>query len=185
MRNKLFHASKEQIDTLQHFLQTTDDKYARDRAWALLNLIEGKKRKEVADFFKISLWTVDWWQRRYRHEGIEGLLTKPQKGNKFVLAPTQKEEIKQLLFVSKKTPQELGYEGRFWTTGTIAQFVHDRYGVLYKSAVSYQRLFAFIGFTHHKPVKVNKRRNHQTRKRIIEMVKKNLKTTSEQTALSW
>ncbi|SRR6266404_588928 len=182
---RLARTSAKQVKELRTFLQETKNIHERERARAILKCIEGQQRQLIARVFDIHIKTLDSWISKFNRCGITGIKGQGQSGNHHLLSREEKQKLRQLLFVEKKTPRELGYEGRFWTTETLACFLKDRYGVAYQARTSYQRLFTFIGFTSHKPIKVNKKRNEEARRRFVEMVKKNLSRTKEKTALSW
>lgn len=167
---KLTQTPQSQINKLKTFLKTTKQPNERDRARAILRLIEGKKRKEAADFFDIHVKTLDEWQRAFKRQGLDGLRTEPQIGNNYKLSQTQKEEIKTA--INKNTPEELKLKGRFWTVDLLKKFVQKQCKVIYKSEVSYHNLFKFCGFSYHKPDKINKRQNPHMRKRFEDTLKK-------------
>jgi transposase len=89
--------------------------------------------------------TVDEWIRKFKKQGVEGLKTKPQKGNNRLLSIKQKQEIKKI--INTKTPQEVGLTGRFWNVILLKRYVKQKYGIVYRSLVSYRNLFAYCGFT--------------------------------------
>lgn len=180
---KLTKTLQSQIDKLKTFLKTTKQPNERDRARAILKLIEGKKRKDVADFFDIHIKTLDEWQQAFKKQGLNGLRTEPQIGNNYKLSQTQKEEVKAM--INKNTPTELKLKGQFWTVDLLKKFVKKQYKVIYKSEVSYHHLFKFCGFSYHKPDKVNKRQNPHMRKRFEDVLKKSSNGATEKIVWSW
>ncbi len=182
---RLHSVIPEQVEGLKKLLKGTRNPHEYERGQAILKRIEGYSRETIAEFFDIHLKTLDRWTTAFNRNGVNGIRIKQQRGNHHLLSKRQKEELKQLLLIERKKPEDIGYKGRFWDREKLAQLVRDRYRVIYKSATSYQRLFVFIGFTNHKPIKVNKRRSEAARKRFIEIVKKNLNCTQEQNVWSW
>jgi len=75
--------------------QKQKDSHEKDRARAIIKLIEGRKRSDVSDFFDVNIKTVDEWIKKFKKQGVDGLKTKPQKGNNRLLSVTQKQEIKK------------------------------------------------------------------------------------------
>lgn len=171
------------INKLKAFLKATKYPDERDSARAILKLIEGRKRQDVADFYDIHIKTLDEWQRAFKRQGIEGLMREPQIGNNYKLSYAQKEEIKTA--INNNTPDELQQKGRFWKVSLLKQYVKKRYNVVYKSEVSYQDLFTFCGFSYHKPDKVNKRQNPHMRKQFEDTLKKSSNGTVEKIAWYW
>ena len=74
--------------------------------------------------------------------------------------------------LTHNSPEEVGLDGRFWTTEQLARLVKKEYGVTYRSEVSYYHLFAFCGFTYHKPDKVNKRQSVASKEEFEQRLKK-------------
>lgn len=171
------------IKKLQKFLHKTKDPNERDRARAILKLREGRRRADVASIFDVNIATIDVWNRQFKRQGIKGLQTKPQKGNNRTLTIKQKQEIKKT--ITDKRPDQVGLSARFWNVSTLKIYIKQKYDIVYQSPVSYTRLFAYCGFTYHKPNKVNKKQSPHMRKRFEETLKKNLDGTEEKIAWYW
>lgn len=166
----------EQEQALKQFLKKSQSAKEKERAKILLALQRGKKRKDIAEIFDIHPATISTWKKQFRQEGITGISTRPYPGNHYKLTRTQKEEIKQL--ITSQTPKELGYtDKRFWTTKTLRILLKERFGVVYGSPYTYQRLFAYCGFTCHQPGKHNRNQN----KHLVEKFKVKVKKRSGNT----
>ena len=180
---KLAQTPPERIAEVKEFLKKTKDIHEKDRARAIVKLIEGKTRRVVADFLEVNIATVDDWQRKFRRYGIDGLRTKPQKGNRQLLTRKQKNEVKQT--ITDKRPEELGLTGKFWNIPLLRRYVTDTYHVIYRSFTSYRRLFSYCGFTFHKPVKVNRKQKTGARRRFEVALKKRSDGTREKAVWYW
>lgn len=180
---KLAQTPPVRIAEVKAFLKKTKDIHEKDRARAIVKLIEGKRRKEVADFLEVNIATVDEWSRKFRRYGIAGLKTKPQKGNRRLLTREEKGEIKRT--ISKKKPEDVGLTGKFWNVPLLKRYVSNTYQVTYRSLTSYRRLFSYCGFTFHKPVKVNRKQKHGVRKRFEVTLKKRSDGTREKAVWYW
>lgn len=180
---QMIHTPQFKVNELKQFLKATKRPDERDRARAILKLIEGKKRQEVADFFDISLTTLGEWQQKFKQRGAEGLRTKPQQGNRYKLSRVEKQAIK--LIINEKTPAELGLKGIFWTVPLLRAYVRQAYQVTYQSVNTYRELFKFCGFSYHKPDKINKRQNPHMRKRFEDTLKKSSNGTVEKIVWYW
>ena len=180
---KLAQTPPERIAEVKQFLNKTKDIHEKDRARAIVKLIEGKRRREVADFLEVNIVTVDEWQRKFRRLGIAGLKSKPQIGNRHLLTRKQKDEIKQT--ITKKRPEDAGLTGKFWNVPLLKTHVKNVYHVLYQSPESYRRLFSYCGFTFHKPVKVNKKQRAHARRRFEVTLKKRSDGTREKAVWYW
>lgn len=180
---KLAQTPPERIAEVKAFLKKTKDIHEKDRARAIIKLIEGKPRREVADFLEVNIATIDDWSRKFRRSGIAGLKTKPQKGNRHLLTREEKNEVKKT--ITYKTPQELGLIGKFWNVPSLKAYVKKTFGVVYKSPESYRRLFSYCKFTFHKPAKVNRRQKTGVRKRFEVALKKSSDGTREKAVWYW
>ena len=180
---QLTKTPKDKVNELKKFLKATKRPDEHNRARAILKLIQGKKRSEVAVFFDINIKTLDQWQRNFKQRGVKGLKTKPQIGNKKKLSKQAKEAIKEA--INKNNPKQLGFKKEFWTVSLLKQYVKKEYGVVFKSPSSYQNLFKFCEFTFHKPNKVNKKQNPHIRRRFEETLKKSSNNTCEKIVWSW
>lgn len=173
-------AAKQELRT---FIKKTKDRYARDRARAVLKRMEGASRTEIASFLEVNKDTVSNWITWYRKSGIAGLKSNWRGGNKYKLSPSQKEEVKKT--VRKQTPKRLGYGRDFWDVPLLARYIEETYTVKYRSDRSYHRLFAFIGFTYHKPVKQDRKRRAKAVKEFEGKLRKKGELVRRMMLQSW
>lgn len=180
---KLAQTTPERIKELKEFLKKTKKNRERDRTRALIKLIEGKKRSEVAGFFDIAKNTLDIWISNFKKYGVSGIKDKLQLGNFHLLTKNQKDEIKKIL--NSKRPKDLKLEGDFWSIPKLKKLVKYKFNLKYKSPESYRSLFKYCGFTFHKPAKVNKKQSSQMRKKFEVKLKKNSKDMQEKAVWYW
>lgn len=173
----------EQVGLLESAYKKAKKVRERQRLHALRLLAKGYKRKEVQEILDISEQALGEWVTKYHKHGLKGLADKPQPGNHHKLTKEQKQIIKELL--TTHFPDKLGYTGRFWDTEQLGRLVKDKYGVRYRSLDSYYRLFAFCGFTYHKPDKVNKRQRITTKKAFEEKLKKDWRGIAREMGWYW
>lgn len=67
---------------LEGGLKTGKSHALRMRCQAILLKSDGRKSKDVASIVGMSHVSVNSWLRRYKQEGLAGLLTKPGRGRK-------------------------------------------------------------------------------------------------------
>lgn len=173
-------ADKQELRT---FIKKTKDSRARDRARAVLKRMEGRSRKEIAAFLEVKQDTVSDWITWYRKRGLNGLKSKRQPGNHRMLTQKQKASIKAV--VRLQTPKDFGYGKDFWDVSLLTRYIKETYGVHYASDRSYHRLFAFIGFTYHKPVKQDKKRREKAVKEFEKRLRKKGELVREMMLSSW
>lgn len=180
---KLAQTPPARIAEAKAFLKKTKDVHEKDRARAIVKLIEGKQRRDVADFLEVNIATIDDWQRKFRRNGIAGIKNKPQKGNRHLLTRKEKNEVKKT--ITDKRPEEVGLTGKFWNVPLLRMHVKNVYHLVYQSPESYRRLFSYCGFTFHKPVKVNKKQRTHARRRFAVALKKRSDGTREKAVWYW
>lgn len=153
------------------------------RYQALWLLARGYKRKQVVEIIGVSIQSLGNWVTQYKKYGLKGLKDKPQSGNHRHLTNNQKKAIKQL--ITRKTPEKLGYEGRFWDTDKLKRLVRDRFKVSYKTPDGYSRLFKWCGFTYHKPDRVNNRQTVKSKKEFEDRLKKSWRGIAREMGWYW
>jgi transposase len=173
---------REQVEFLENAYKKARKVREQKRLQALRLLAKGYKRKEVQEIIGISKQALGDWVTKYHKNGLARLRDKPQPGNHHKLTIQQKQTIKEL--VTTKTPQELGYRGRFWSKESLQRLVKDKFSVTYRSMDSYYRLFALCGFTSHKPDKVNKWQSVSSKKEFEERLKKEWWSIAKELGLS-
>jgi len=70
---------------LENGLRTSKSHAFRMRCQTILLKSDGRKSKDVASIVGMSHVSVNSWLKRYKDEGIQGLLTKPGRGRKALI----------------------------------------------------------------------------------------------------
>lgn len=86
------HLSEEE---LQQRIHCEKDAGKRDKYRAILWLLQGKKRIDIAKELGVKRLAIYKWVKRYNQEGESGLSRKPGQGDKRTLTPDKIEKIKQ------------------------------------------------------------------------------------------
>lgn len=175
--------SREQVERLEKAYKKAKKIREKQRLQTLRLLAKGYKRAEAQEIVGISKQALGDWVTKYNKDGLEGLKDKPQPGNHHKLTIKQKQTIKAL--ITTKTPQDLGLEGKFWSTEQLRRLVKEKFNVTYSSQGSYYRLFTFCNFTYHKPDRVNKRQRITTKKAFEEKLKKEWRGIAKEMGWSW
>ena len=173
---------KEQVDALGNAYQRAKKGREKQRLHALWLLARGYKRKAVQEIIGVSEQSLGNWVTAYRKDGLDGVKEKAQPGNHHKLTKKQKQTIKKL--VTTQAPEDLALEGKFWSTEQLIRLVRKQFAITYRSMDSYYRLFAFCGFTYHKPDKVNKRQTVRSKKEFEEQLKKEWRSIKKAMELS-
>jgi transposase len=91
--------------------------YVRTKALALLNLAEERTVREVASIFRISRQTIYSWARRWRTEGLAGLVVHVGRGRPPRADPA---ELERYL---RQSPRQFGLGQTRWTLAALGRVV--------------------------------------------------------------
>ena len=174
---------KNQVNALEKAFRESKNTREKLRYHGLWLCSRGYSQEEASSIIGRGTRSIRRWVTIYNKEGISGLREKPVRGNNYKISRAQKDQIKQI--INSKIPEELGYEGRFWSMQTLKQLVKDEFKVEYNNSVSYQNLFHYCGFSYHKPNKVNKKQQEHMRERFKDELKKSSGGTREKIVWSW
>ena len=110
-------------ETLKRWLRrsTTPSGQTR-RASILLSLDGGRSPTETARLLHISRATVHLWHRRYRADGLAGLVDRPRSGRPTVL---NRRTVERILFL---TTERVPVEATHWSTRLMARYAASRSG---------------------------------------------------------
>ena len=97
---------------LEKGLRTSKSHAMRMRCQAILLKSDGRKSKDVAGIVGMSHVSVNSWLKRYKDEGIEGLLTKPGRGRKPLIEP--KTDTEAILEVIKANRSRIAMAKAQW-----------------------------------------------------------------------
>ena len=114
---KLIHLDREQTKEIERRRHETHDRRIYERLSAVLWVVAGKDRFDVADLLGRSVRQVAEWLRKYRNAGLDALCTLHPQGDPGKLTGRQigllKEEIKTGRFRnSDQIPGSRGDEER-------------------------------------------------------------------------
>jgi len=100
------------------------------RQLAVRWVLEGWKRKDVADFLGVTAGTVGRWVRAHRAGGDDALKARPTPGRPPKL--TRRQEGSVLAWLAR-SPKAFGYKTDLWTTRRLAEVIEKRFGVRFNA----------------------------------------------------
>ena len=114
---KDFQLLPDDRETLKRWLRrsTTPSGQTR-RARILLSLDGCRSPTETARLLHISRATVHLWHRRYRADGLDGLVDRPRSGRPTVLS---RQTVERILFL---TTERVPVEATHWSTRLMARY---------------------------------------------------------------
>lgn len=133
---------------LKRLVRAEKDATQRDRYRVVLLAAEGQdgvelSREQIAAMTSRSRQFVDEWVRRYRKQGLPGLVAKPSGRRPCRLTPEQRQELRAILDAGP-TPES----GRSVYFGwDIREIIRERFGVAYHLNGVYALLHR-LGYSH-------------------------------------
>lgn len=115
--------SDEQKKELEMVARSSPVPYIRVKALAVLNVVRGRTRQEVAGIVCAHRESVGIWVRRYRKEGVAGLAVAQGRGR---LAQVDGEELETYL---RQSPRNFGLSQNRWTLRALARTVPSLKGL--------------------------------------------------------
>ena len=104
---------------LQQRIGKEKDASVRDKYRALLWILQGKQRIEIAKLLGVSTNIIGKWVERYNTEGESGLHRKPGQGRKRTVTPDSVEKLKEWI----------KQEGGIWTLDKMSYRLLSKEGI--------------------------------------------------------
>lgn len=121
--------------------------YQGVRLYAVLQIAEGKKARDLESVYNTSFKSITNWVHRYNAGGVEALKDSPHSGRPSRLANEQIEELKKIIL--EQSPEQHGFNSGTWSGPIAIALVRNLYGVVYGKAQIYNLLHK-MGLTHQK-----------------------------------
>jgi transposase len=150
MAERKFRLTADQVQALIDAYRNCRDGPGRTRYQAVRLYGTGYPLREVLRITGCTRSSLMDWCRRFRREGVAGLLDRRRGGNNAKLGREQVRDLAARL--STCTPTEAardhpsGVRPPEWTVRDLRLAVESWYGVRYRSTSSYHRLFSAVGF---------------------------------------
>lgn len=135
-----YYAEKSDFEEITKVLKETKDLRMRIRYEVILNYLQGYSFKEIGSMHKISSQTVSTYIKKYKKNGVAGLIMGKSTG-----APrhfTKQQEAEIINIITTKNPEEFNFKARVnWDTNIIRQLVSKLYGVSFCQRGMFQVLY--------------------------------------------
>jgi len=171
--------TKEEEATIKRLMKTTKDKVMH-RKYLVIHLhMRGYQNKEIAPIVDMNVQTVGIYINTYKDSGIEGLVPKKQNGRPCFLSQKQEQELHET--ISKKTPNDVSFDGVMnWTAKIACKWVLEKYNVEY-SISGMLKMFHRLDLSYTRPTYVLAKADPEKQEQFIkefEDVKKTLERRS-------
>lgn len=119
-----------QIQELKNAIKTNKDKKMHIKYLVIYHYLNGFQNIEISKMVGLCQHTVGTYIRKYKSQGLEGLVPKPKSGAPRMLTKEQEQMI--LETISTKTPDEVGFTPRKnWNALLVMEWVSKNFGVQY------------------------------------------------------
>jgi transposase len=137
-----FTLNAEQVEIIREAMNTSPHPEVRQRATAIHLLHLGHPPEAVAAMLAVGTSTIWTWHRRWRRDGLKGLVNQARSGR-----PTKATEayVHQLDVVIEQDPAELGLSFALWTINRLRLYLAEQTGIL----LSYTRFRALLSRQHY------------------------------------
>lgn len=142
------------------------------RIQGLLLVHRGNTESMTADTIGVGRRTLQDWIRRYRQQGVSGLVKGPYLGGRSRLTEDQKAELSGIIAAG---PEKAGFDTGVWIAPMVAKLVKDLYGVSYSASQIgriLHKLRFCLQYPTRKPSKANEKAEEQWRAERLPAIKK-------------
>ncbi len=137
----------EQGKALLNAKRSNPDPRVRQRAQAVLLLVDGHSISEVARMWQTSRHCVQAWRDRFLINGVAGLVDKPHTGRPPKL---KDDDLSWLEEVLAKSPRDYGLLGTTWTVQDLTELMRQQRGKLVSKDTVHRALLK-QGFRYRRP----------------------------------
>lgn len=137
-----FTLNTEQVETIREAMNASPHPEVRQRATAIHLLHLGHAPEAVAAMLAVGTSTIWTWHRRWRRDGLDGLVNQARSGRPPKTTATY---LQQLDDVIQKDPAELGLSFALWTINRLRLYLAEQTGIL----LSYTRFRALLSRQHY------------------------------------
>jgi putative transposase len=166
--------TKEEIENIEKLYHSTKNTVMQRKYMVLRLHMKGYTQKQIAEVVGIDRTTVSDYIVKYIARGAEGLIPKKSPGRPSFL--TKEQEQRLYMTISKKTPEEVGFDGiKNWTAKIACMWVLKEFNVQYQ-VNGMLDLFYRLNLSHTRPTYVLAKadpKKQEEFKEAFENVKKN------------
>jgi len=137
-----FTLNAEQVEIIREAMNVSPHPEVRQRAAAIHLLHLGHTPEAVAEMLAVGTSTIWTWHRRWRRDGLEGLVNRARSGRPTKATVTY---LQQLDDIMQKDPAELGLSFALWTINRLRLYLAEQTGIL----LSYTRFRALLSRQHY------------------------------------
>lgn len=153
MAKRQFTLTPAELQALQQAEKTTKQVDHLRRLQAVRLYGSGEPIAVIQTLTHASERAIRLWVEHYGQGGVEALRAQWKGGNSRKLSVQQKADVKQRLHQYRPVDLHIS-QNQWWTVSDLRVAVENWFGVVYKSADSYQVLLHESGFSYQRSAKV-------------------------------
>jgi transposase len=135
------------VASIKAALRKDEKFYQGVRLYAVLQIADGKKARDLAPIYNTSFKSITNWVHRFNEGGIDALKDLPHSGRPPRLNDGQIDQLKRIIL--EHSPEQYGFNSGTWSGPIVIALVGNLFGVVYKKAQIYNLLHK-MGLTHQK-----------------------------------
>ena len=136
-RRVKFTLTTEQVETIREAMTASPHPEVRQRATAIHLLHLGHPPEAVAEMLAVGISTIWTWHRRWRRDGLTGLVNHARSGRPAKATTAYLQRLDEVL---QKDPAELGLSFALWTINRLRLYLAEQTGI----RLSYTRFRALL-----------------------------------------
>jgi putative transposase len=166
MKEKTKKYPKEEVNVIRKLLRTTK-KIVMYRKYLVIRLhMKGLTNQYIANIVDLDRQTVGIYIKTYKEFGVDGLIPKKSPGRPTFLTPEQEKQVYES--ISKKTPEDVGFDGvKNWTAKFACLWVSQEFGIQY-SVNGMLDLFNRLNLSFTRPTYVLANADPEKQKQFVE-----------------
>ena len=108
------------LEELRNAYQKEEDQKVKERMRLISAVMEGHPAREVAEMMMVSESKVNYWRRRFREEGLEGLRDRPREGRPPEIPSYRMERLRKVVEAKQ-----------YWMATEVKRLIGEETGVEY------------------------------------------------------
>jgi len=156
--------SRKRLEKLFLRSQEKGDLRTMKRVMAILALSNDISPSKISDVLGVSEESIRLWLTAFLLKGVEGLISKKNRGRTAKLTKSQKKELDKII---TEGPAKAGFPGGCWRSPMIQNLIYERFGIFY--SVNYiAQLLKNMGFSYQKARFVSDHLDTEKRKEWVK-----------------
>ncbi len=111
---------------LKDWIRQDEARWTAIKCQSLIALYNGVSVTQVCDVLNVTRESLRVWRNQLKREGPQGLVSQNKKGRKSRLTPELEDDLKKVIL---KSPDEFGYDGKYWNGKLIRIYLKKKWGI--------------------------------------------------------